>query len=51
MVASGCNAKELQTYMGHASIAITLDRYAHLFPGAEAAAASRLDAYLDGAEG
>ena len=37
--------------MGHASIAITLDRYAHLFPGAEAAAASRLDAYLDGAEG
>jgi len=29
------NAKALSTYMGHASIAITLDRYWHLFPGNE----------------
>jgi integrase len=46
MIAAGCNAKALSTYMGHASIAITLDRYGHLMPGNEAEAASLLDAYL-----
>ena len=30
MVAAGVNAKALATYMGHASITITLDRYGHL---------------------
>ena len=32
MIAAGVNAKALSTFMGHASITITLDRYGHLFP-------------------
>jgi integrase len=42
----GFNPKLLSKVMGHSSIAITLDRYGHLFPGSEATAASALDAYL-----
>jgi hypothetical protein len=40
MIAAGVNAKALSTYMGHANISITLDRYGHLMPGNEAEAAS-----------
>jgi hypothetical protein len=40
------NAKALSTYMGHANISITLDRYGHLMPGSETEAAGLLDAYL-----
>jgi hypothetical protein len=29
------NAKTLSTYLGHATITITLDRYGHLMPGSE----------------
>ena len=47
MIAAGVNAKALSSYMGHASITITLDRYGHLFPGNEAEAAGLLDAYLE----
>jgi integrase len=47
MIAAGVNAKALQTYMGHANISITLDRYGHLMPGSEEQAAELLDAYLD----
>jgi integrase len=47
MIAAGVNAKALQTFMGHASITITLDRYGHLFPGAEDEAAAMLDAFLE----
>ena len=47
MIAAGVNAKALSTYMGHANIAITLDRYGHLMPGNEEQAAGMLDAYLD----
>ncbi len=50
MIAAGVNAKALPTYMGHANIAITLDRYGHLMPGNEAEAAGLLDAYLRRAE-
>lgn len=32
--------------MGHAKIAITLDRYGHLMPGNEAEAAGLLDTFL-----
>jgi hypothetical protein len=32
--------------MGHATVAITLDRYGHLMPGSEDEAARLLDAYL-----
>jgi integrase len=51
MIAAGVNAKALSTYMGHANISITLDRYGHLMPGNEAEAAGLLDAYLAAAEG
>jgi len=46
MIAAGVNAKALSSYMGHASVTITLDRYGHLFPGNEEEAAGLLDAYL-----
>ena len=46
MIAAGVNAKALSTFMGHANISITLDRYGHLMPGAEDEAASLMDAYL-----
>jgi integrase len=46
MIAAGVNAKALSTYMGHANISITLDRYGHLMPGNESEAAALLDAYL-----
>jgi integrase len=46
MIAAGVNAKALSTYIGHASISITMDRYGHLMPGSEEEAAGRLDAYL-----
>ena len=39
MIAAGLNAKALSTFMGHANISITLDRYGHLMPGAEDEAA------------
>jgi integrase len=45
-IAAGVNAKALSTYMGHANISITLDRYGHLMPGNEAEAAGLLDAFL-----
>jgi hypothetical protein len=35
----------------HTSVDITFDRYGHLFPGHEAEAAERLNAYLRGATG
>ncbi len=46
MIAAGVNAKALSTYMGHATISITLDRYGHLMPGNEDEAAQKLDEYL-----
>jgi integrase len=46
MIAAGVNAKALATYMGHASVMITYDRYGHLMPGNEDEAAALLDAYL-----
>jgi integrase len=46
MIAAGVNAKALSTYMGHANISITMDRYGHLMPGNEREAAGMLDSYL-----
>ena len=46
MIAAGVNAKALSTFMGHASVTITFDRYGHLMPGSEYEAASLLDRYL-----
>ena len=50
MIAAGVNAKALSTYLGHANISITLDRYGHLMPGNEDKAASLLDAFLANAD-
>jgi integrase len=50
MIAAGINTKALSTYMGHASITITLDRYGHLLPGNEQQAASLLDSWLTGCQ-
>lgn len=47
MIAAGINPKALSTFMGHANIKITMDRYGHLMPGSEAEARSLLTAYLD----
>ncbi len=47
MIAAGVNAKALSSYMGHANISITLDRYGHLMPGNEAEARALLEAYLE----
>jgi Phage integrase family len=46
MIAAGVNVKALSTFMGHANISITLDRYGHLMPGSEEAA-GMLDTYLE----
>lgn len=47
MIDAGVNAKALSSYMGHANISITMDRYGHLMPGNETQAAAMLDRYLD----
>ena len=46
-IAAGLNAKTLSTYLGHATITITLDRYGHLMPGSEVEARAMLNSYLD----
>ncbi|MGH2857537.1 MAG: tyrosine-type recombinase/integrase [Solirubrobacteraceae bacterium] len=46
MIAAGVNPKALQTFMGHSTITVTLDRYGHLFPGSEGEAAALLDLFL-----
>ena len=46
-IAAGVNAKALSSYLGHASIQITLDRYGHLMPGNEDEAVALVDAYLE----
>jgi integrase len=45
-IAAGLNPKTLSTYLGHATITITLDRYGHLMPGSEVEARAMLDTYL-----
>jgi integrase len=46
LIDAGVNAKAVSTYMGHATISITFDRYGHLMPGSDAEARGRLNAYL-----
>ena len=46
-MASGLNAKAVSVIMGHSTIAITFDIYAHLFEGSEAEAAELVGAYLE----
>ncbi len=45
-ITSGVGFKEVSVWMGHSSIAITLDRYSHLAPDAGEQAVAKLDAYL-----
>ncbi len=47
MIDAGVNLKALSAYLWHSSITITLDRYGHLMPGNEDAAAELLDGYLE----
>jgi integrase len=42
-IAAGAHPKALQERLGHASIAMTLDRYGHLFPSLGQAVADELD--------
>ena len=41
--------KDVQTAMGHATVQLTLDIYAKLFPGREEELGVKLDAYLSSA--
>jgi integrase len=48
LVAIGAHPKQMAEVMGHSSVQITLDRYAHLFPHLLDALTKRLDkAYKD----
>lgn len=42
-IAAGADVKVLQRMLGHASAALTLDRYGHLMPGQAESVADRLD--------
>ncbi|HVC07160.1 MAG TPA: tyrosine-type recombinase/integrase [Solirubrobacterales bacterium] len=44
------NAKAIQTFLGHATIQMTFDRYGHLMPGSREQARDLVDAYLEAAE-
>jgi integrase len=50
LIAAGVNAKAISAALGHASIAITLDRYGHLMPGSTGEVRDHLDAYLASAD-
>ena len=43
---AGVNVKDVSARVGHASAAMTLDRYAHLLPGSQEAAVKALDGLL-----
>ena len=42
-IAAGVAPKALQTFLGHASITTTYDRYGHLYPSERQTAAAALD--------
>lgn len=44
LIQRGANPKQVQAYLGHSSIQVTMDRYGHLFPSDMEALADRLDA-------
>ncbi len=46
LIAAGLNPKQLSVYIGHSDIRTTYNRYGHLMPGDEVAAAAQLDAFL-----
>jgi integrase len=44
LIAEGAYPKEVQEHLGHSSIAVTMDRYGHLFPDSHDRIARRLEA-------
>ena len=48
LLAAGVNAKVVSERLGHASVAFTLDTYAHVMPGQQRAAAIAAAALIDG---
>lgn len=50
-ISAGVNPKTLSTIMGHASIAITLDRYGHLYGDDYTRAAEQINDYLGASDG
>ena len=45
-IKAGADVKVIQRMLGHASAAMTLDRYGHLMPGQAEAVADRLDVLM-----
>ncbi len=43
LIAAGANPKSVQAHLGHSSIAVTMDRYTHLFPSDIEALIGRLE--------
>ncbi|HSW09429.1 MAG TPA: site-specific integrase [Bacillota bacterium] len=48
LLAAGEHPKIVQELLGHASVTLTLDTYSHVLPSMREAAASRMEALLDG---
>ncbi|MBW2230974.1 MAG: site-specific integrase, partial [Deltaproteobacteria bacterium] len=48
LLAAGENAKVVSERLGHATVAFTLDRYAHVMPGMQEQASEKLEAMLFG---
>lgn len=44
LIEQGAHPKQLQQWLGHSQISVTLDTYGHLLPGLEAGLVERLDA-------
>ena len=51
LLQAGVNAKIVSERLGHHSVACTLDTYAHVMPGMQAAAVRQLSDLLDAAGG
>ncbi len=51
LLRDGIYVKVVSERLGHASVAITLDTYAHVLPGMQAEAAQRLDSIMEKALG
>ncbi len=49
LLAAGENPKVVSERLGHATVAFTLDRYAHVLPGMQERATNRLEEILFGA--
>ena len=47
MIASGCDVRTVASYLGHASVSMTLDIYADVDPDAKKAAVSKVEASFD----